>query len=273
MSITDKDHGLGLRLAYGAHADVHEYGKDRVAKLYRIDNGVVVRAMLEREWRALIEATRLGAPAPRAMGLIRLDGRSGIVMERIEGYPIHRLLRLRPLSMIRLAQDAAHIHCSLHSLECASLPQHRDSMTDDISENDLLPTHVRAAMLEWLDEQPLGNRLCHGDLTMHNIMVAPDRVVAVDWPNAGCGRPEADVANSLVTQAATASHMLPRRQLRRIAVAVFNRIYLRAYSIASGISATDIRAWCPYVAARRLRWTVSGERRFLRRVIERQIGH
>ena len=74
--------GIGPYIGRGYYAEVFEYGEGRVIKLF--DDG---RGMEKAELEARITnaARESGIPAPEIWEATSVNGRAGIVMERIEG--------------------------------------------------------------------------------------------------------------------------------------------------------------------------------------------
>lgn len=69
-------------LGVGNTAEVFEYGEGKVCKLFFAG---YPKEAVEREYRNAMEVERLGLPAPKVYETVTLDGRNGIVYEKIEG--------------------------------------------------------------------------------------------------------------------------------------------------------------------------------------------
>ena len=92
---------------------------------------------------------------------------------------------------------------------------------------------------------PEGDRLCHGDFHLLNVMGQPGNASIVDWPSAMRGHPAADVCQSW---------LLMQRTDRRLA-----DTYVETYSSESGLTVKDVRDWRVIVAGARLADDVPGE--------------
>src|SRR5262245_46851290 len=66
----------------GYCSDVYAWGDGQVLKLF---HGPLGRARAEREYRATRAVHAAGLPAPAAYELLEIDGRCGVVFERING--------------------------------------------------------------------------------------------------------------------------------------------------------------------------------------------
>ena len=83
-----------------------------------------------------------------------------------------------------------------------------------------------------------GDRLCHGDFHPINVLGQTSQPMVIDWPDACCGDPAADVCRS---------YLLLKLHAEDIA-----EPYLDTYCGTSNMPRTKILDWLPYVAAARL---------------------
>ena len=86
---------LGCRLGSGKEAEVFEFG-EAVIKLYKA--GVPKRTVF-REAAALAQAEALGLPVPLVGGVRQIDGRWGMVMDRIDGPSLADVIVAQPAEM------------------------------------------------------------------------------------------------------------------------------------------------------------------------------
>ena len=85
---------------------------------------------------------------------------------------------------------------------------------------------------------PDGDRLCHGDFHPINVLGQNSRSMVIDWPDACCGDPAADVRRS---------YLLLKLHPEDIA-----EPYLDAYCRITNTPRASILDWLPYIAAARL---------------------
>lgn len=57
--------------------------------------------------------------------------------------------------------------------------------------------HIQFDLLEMLDSSPKHKKLCHGNLTPHNIIISGDDYCVLDWNHASQGNASADIAQYL----------------------------------------------------------------------------
>jgi aminoglycoside phosphotransferase (APT) family kinase protein len=183
---------IGPRLGAGREADVHAWGDDAVVKLYR--SGLLGH---RAEAMALAELDGRGI-APKLVDIVEYDGRTGLLLERLSGSDMLSLLQRQPWRVLGLARTLAGTHLAIHEVPAPSdLPELRQALAARIADA-VMPSHLRDYALRVLDALPDGDRLCHGDYHLGNVLVAADRVAVIDWPNAAHGVPEADHARTML---------------------------------------------------------------------------
>ena len=89
---------IGARIGAGREADVHAWSGDAVVKLYRPGFGGH-----RAEARALAALDGHGV-APRLIGVVDCDGRTGLVLERLDGADMLTLLQRQPF-VLSLSKD------------------------------------------------------------------------------------------------------------------------------------------------------------------------
>src|SRR5207244_2117574 len=121
----------------------------------------------------LLAARSCGAPVPDMYGRLDVDGRPGLVLERLEGHDLLDEALRRPWRLPALPAILASLHVSLHeALAPAELPGLSARIGERLR-SPLVPPDVRDLALRALERLPDGDRLCHGDLHPGN--VAPTR--------------------------------------------------------------------------------------------------
>jgi len=151
---------LGTRLGLGRTADVFAWGDGQVLKLFHAD---FPSEAIERERTAVEALTGLPLAAPRYLGSIQLEDRTGLVFERINGQSMLAVLARQPWRVLGLAGQFAGLHASMHTQEALALESQREYLRRQTERALDLPEHLRSAALERLAVLPDGQRLCHGD--------------------------------------------------------------------------------------------------------------
>jgi uncharacterized protein (TIGR02172 family) len=253
---------LGEPIAQGTVADIHAWGGGQILKLF---HGWVPAHGVEWEARVSRAVRAAGLPAPASGGVIEVDGRLGLIYERVEGVSVAERLLGTPEgakseTIRQLARLFAEVHADIHAHgdvpELASLPQ---LWEDVIGRVDMLPPDLKEATLKALREMPDGDRLCHGDFHPYNVLMSPRGPVVIDWNNASIGNPMADVALSALILSGV--EMLEASY--RASVARFHRAYLERYFQLRPEDEQQLVVWQPIVAAVRLNENIPGLQEWL----------
>jgi Ser/Thr protein kinase RdoA (MazF antagonist) len=256
---------IGARLGAGREAEVFAWGDDAVVKLYRPG------FQAHREATVLADLDGHGV-APALFDTVEHDGRTGLVLERLDGPDMLTLLQRKPLRLLEFARMLAEAHVAVHRIHAPrALPDLRQVLTTRI-ESATMPPHLRECALRILEELPDGDRVCHGDYHPGNVLVAADRVAVIDWVNATRGAPVADHARTmlLLRQAEPLPGTpLAVRALMAAGRSAFARRYARAYATGSPHPVRQIDAWLVVHAAARLAEGIDVEQNALIALLDR----
>jgi uncharacterized protein (TIGR02172 family) len=258
--LTQSTADLSRPIAIGRTAELFAWRDGEVLKLLRED---FPASLGEAESRAAKLVAGLGVPAPQLLGTVTVNGRFGLVYERVDGPSMLDLLASEPARLDALATRFADLHVSLHATSGHGLPAQKDVLRTAIGRADFLGDDIVDAALERLDSLPDGDRLCHGDMHPGNIlMVAADPIV-IDWLTATRGDPAGDVARTLFllrearvpdgvgVQAGAVISDSRRRFADR---------YLAAYRRRHSVSDNVLGAWSLPILASRLSEGIDAER-------------
>jgi aminoglycoside phosphotransferase (APT) family kinase protein len=261
-------------------ADLRKLGEGREAEIFAWEEGSVLRLLrpalasqsVEREAAAMNAAASCGADVPRVIEVVSVDGRPGLVMERVQGPDLLTLLGRRPWKILWVARITAGEHARLNAAPApAELPSLRQAVRARIASSELVPARLVPAALAVVDRLPEGDRLCHGDFHPGNLIAAGRRAVTIDWTHATRGDPAADFARTLVVLRASplppgASRLLA--VLTRFLRGVLVRLYDRSYRRRAGAGLARLDEWMFVRAVERLVEDIPGERRRLLRLIQ-----
>ncbi|MBN1200731.1 MAG: phosphotransferase [Anaerolineae bacterium] len=249
-------------------------GRGRTANIYTWSDGYVLK--LFHDWMPLadIEAEAHHSRAVAAAGLavpgvgdvIHVDGRHGLLYERVDGPTMFDVMVSRPWKIAALARQMADLHAAVHAVQIDDMPPLKDRLRWRIERVDCLPDNARRAALAALDDLPDGGAACHGDLHPDNILLTARGPVIIDWIAATRGNPLADVARTslLLTVGLPPSDMGPLlRALVWLVRGIIHRAYLRRYLAQRGATLAQVNAWMLPVLAVRLSEHVPGEQAHL----------
>jgi aminoglycoside phosphotransferase (APT) family kinase protein len=183
------------KIAEGREAEIFEYGEGRVLRLYRGD-----RSLEDTQTQAAIlqDAADAGVRVPAVYGVETVDGRHGMILERIDGRDLFEIAASKPWRILSLASLTARLQADMHGQAApASLAPVRERYRQAVS-NSGAPQEFIDPALKTLDRLPDGDRLLHGDFHPGNIMLGDQGPVIIDWTGAARGSPEADFARSML---------------------------------------------------------------------------
>jgi hypothetical protein len=143
--------------------------------------------------------TRLGGGvSPRLVDPLEIDGRHGLILERLDGSDMLALRQQRPWRLLGKPRPWPRPHIRMHSVQASpDLPDARQALATRIDAAALRP-QLRDFARQTLDGLPTGDRLIHGDFHPGNVLVGADRVSVIDWANATRGVPESDFARTML---------------------------------------------------------------------------
>ena len=225
---------IGRLLAAGNVAEVFEWGS-RVVKLYR-SSARKPTAFREAANHAVVEAMAL--PVPAVWGVLEVGGRWGIVFDRVKERSFAERMREDPRLIPECLLALARLHARIHGQPARQLASLKSKLATNIAGTGLLDEPLKQILLGGLAGMPDGDRLCHGDFHPINVLGQSSLPMVIDWPDACCGGPAADVCRS---------YLLLKLHAEDIA-----EPYLDAYCNISNTPRANILDWLPYVAAARL---------------------
>lgn len=259
------------KIAEGREAEIFAWEDGAVLKLYR--EGFPPQKAAH-EAMAMGAAKAAGGPAPASLGMTEIEGRAGLIIERVEGIDLLTRLGRNPGLLLSAGTTLAKVQAALHAIEAPEeLPSLRASSVRRINEGAaLVPATIASRALAALDALPEGRRLLHGDYHPGNLIITPAGPRVIDWPNATRGEPAADVARTLLMfrlgelpPGAPALVRALQSLGRKVLVSTYRRAYVGA---APGVIAADVTRWMLPVAAVRLTEEIPGERERLLGYIE-----
>ncbi|MGE6667770.1 aminoglycoside phosphotransferase family protein [Paenibacillus xylanexedens] len=258
-------HRLGNKIGEGGCAEVFEW--EDGSKIVKLAKPNTITAALEAELHHCRIASACGLPVPKPYDLVTVEGRSGIVFERIDGETIMKRFVDRAAEQSRIqapldvgidfvnARITAQLFHQIHSHAVANMPSQRENIKHNIVEAQYLSEAEKAAVIAQLDQLPMKQQLCHGDPNPGNILLRDHDAVIIDWNNASTGNPEADLAEYIIM----IRYAILPPHLPHEATVVLNAtreysigVFMEEYEKLSGIGYADIEPWIAPVAARKL---------------------
>jgi aminoglycoside phosphotransferase (APT) family kinase protein len=248
---------LGNPIAQGRTAQIYPWKDGRVVKLYfdwMNPNEVEFEARINAEVHAA------GLPAPGGVEIVEVEGRRGVLFERIEGPTLLQAMGSQPWRIGYYADLMADLQAQLHRISLDWLRDIRGYFSWAIQHAPAgIPEAHQQAALERLAGMPESSVVCHGDFHPENIVLSPRGPVILDWVNACRGQPAADVARTYL-MLRLGKPAGPMSGLIELGRKRLTTRYLQSYMKRSGISRVDIDAWELIVAAARRYENIDNER-------------
>jgi uncharacterized protein (TIGR02172 family) len=264
--MTAGDIKRGPRIGVGRTAEVYAWGDHQILKLYRAD---MPREWVHHEARIGQIVADAGVHAPAIGDTVEVDGRLGILYERITGPSMLDALAHQPWRLPSLARQFAQVHATMHACARPELPSQRQSLSRAIAYASGLDDVVRQRILVALDRMPGGESVCHGDYHPGNIILSPHGPVVIDWMTACHGNALADVARTMLllrVGVLPQDTPLAQRVMTPLIRRAFLAAYLKAYRALRSLSEAEIEAWLPILAAARLNEGIEAEKTQLHRL-------
>jgi hypothetical protein len=236
--------------------EVYAYGEGKVVKLDRPEwNGVS-----EFEADVIGKLAAAGLPVARAHGVVTIEDRCGVVLDRVEGEQLSAHIIEGGLPTVPgLSERFADLQMSINTTNVDGLPDLVPRLEAELAASALAPGLASdlTGLLGELDDGVRG--VCHYDFHPLNVLVGPAEWVVIDWLAVASGPPMADLARTLVLWGQATDPVLVEfmRQVRRRGLALRD-------------AADEVcEAWIRVVAgARTLEGFVGAELDWLRRVAE-----
>jgi Ser/Thr protein kinase RdoA (MazF antagonist) len=183
-------------LAQGRTAEVFAYGEGTVVKLDRPE----WIGLSDFESGVLRGAAACGLPVAASHGVVTIDGRCGVVLDRIDGPTVRQVLEVEDgePEVLALAEHFVGLHRAINATTMAVLPDLVARLGDELPRSGLAGPLIGelAGLVRELDDGRRG--VCHFDFHPENVLVGPHGWVVIDWITAASGPPTADLARTLV---------------------------------------------------------------------------
>lgn len=265
-------------------ADLEKIAEGREAEIFAWEDGAVLRLMrspdatqqVEWEARAMEAARAAGVSVPAVRGTTTVNGRPGLIMERVDGPDMLTLIGQRPWLLPRAARVFGGLMAQLHETVAPDdLPELRPRMKQRISSSVRVPKELADFAIAALQDLPDGDRICHGDLHPGNVIWNDDGQAIIDWTGVARGDPTADfVRTDLMIRLGDLPPGSPIviRLLALVARGILRRMYANAYKRRYPLDPNLVARWEIPVVANRLADGIEPERPKLLRILEERLA-
>lgn len=257
----------GRRIGVGRTAEIFEWPRNRVLKLYV--RGYSPGAT-SRELRVARAARACGVSTPDVFDEVTVEGRHGVVFERVTGPTMLASVATGQMDLAAAASQFAELHAQIHARTANELPPFSEMLAFNIRRAEGLAPSLLDFALSRLPSSPSGCSVCHGDFHPDNVLMSERGAVAIDWMNGGAGDPAADVARTifLMGHAHVPEHMPNRAEITDLRQR-FLALYLERYCALTGVLMREVETWMPVIFAARFGESVPEERAHLTALLRR----
>ena len=103
---------LGEPIAVGRTAEIYDWEEGQILKLFR---DWFPAHSVEQEARNARAVHAAGLPVPAVGEVIEIDGRLGLIYERVEGPSMEETLKAKLWTLFRSARLLAELHADMHA--------------------------------------------------------------------------------------------------------------------------------------------------------------
>ncbi len=251
-----------VRVAKGRTAEIFDWEPGTILKLYR---DWCPGNWADYESRVARTIHAAGIQTPAVKGIVEINGRRGIVYERVSGISMLQDLSKRPWMLFKHGRNLAELQAQFVQLKIEGLGSYRNELEHVIRNTGFLPEDLRALALSLLETLPEGETLCHGDFHPANVLITPQGPVIIDWMTAKRGSPWADVARTrlLLTIGPKGAGKGDGNQISPWILWFVNFFYRAYFKRVQSLLKDDLgeqERWLPVVAAARLEEQIEPER-------------
>lgn len=262
----------GRLLGKGVTAEVYEWGQDKVIKLffdkYNFDDRVNHEANVGR----IVHES--GVISPAVYDTVEVDGRKGIIYERIQGSPIIEHLTTMPWNAYYYLHKTVELQRNIHKFSAKGLPTQEERFTYTIGLSSEILGDRAKKIIDYMGSLPDGESICHGDFYVNNVLVSGKKLVPIDWAGTYKGNPLGDVARTgMIICSPAVPNEIPDfvTMLSYYPKELFFWLYINEYMKRSKVSFADIDSWILPVAAAKLKDNIPGEEKWLLGIINKRL--
>lgn len=242
-----KNISLDRPIANGRTADVYAWDDGDVLKLF---HHWFPLEDVEYEFKIAKAVHASGVKSPAVKEIVQVNGRNGLIYERIHGETMFTLLKRAPWKVFQFGKLFAQYHFQMRARDfTAEAPDQKQKIQNKIKRADALPVYLKPKLLHALEPLPAGNKVCHGDFHPDNVLINENDSIVIDWIDASKGNPLADVARTSVLALGAASTL---NFGMRLFIKLFHSIYLREYFRLQPNGFDEYQKWIPIVAGARI---------------------
>ena len=240
---------LGEKIGEGAYSDVHAWAPGQVLKLFKAG---FARRHSWWEARMTRAAFAAGSPAPEVFDEVTVEGRFGVVLQRLDGPTLLQLSRSGAMTPEQTGAILATLAISVHKTAPPPdiLPLRDTEAGSSRLSGGMLPEHIATGILTLIERLAPGDGLCHGDLHPGNVIMTADGPRLIDWGGATRAPAGLDLAccHFLLSELAPENVLDPERP--RAYHAVMQSEYARLAGMSPAALTAAMEPYLPIIHVR-----------------------
>jgi serine/threonine protein kinase len=237
---------LGEKIGEGASAEVHAWAPGQVVKLFRSASS---RRLAWHEAHMTDAIFAAGGPAPQVFGVVILEGRLGIVLQRFDGPTLLQLTRSGAITRGQAGAILADLCRAVHRTPPPpGVPALRGWMDAWLrSAGGTLPAPIEPGIIALIERLQPADELCHGDLHPGNVIMTAEGPRLVDWTGTVRAPAAYDLGISHILLTELAPEIADDPERPRAVNAAVQSEYARLAGLSPGALAAAIEPYLPIV--------------------------
>jgi uncharacterized protein (TIGR02172 family) len=251
------------------------------AEIFDLEDGKVLRLMfrqadkilIDYEFKSLQKVKQHGLIVPEVFEIVSIDNRPGLIMEKIDGMTMTRMIQINPLLLPKKARELGEIHNKLNKIVAPEgLMELKSRIKTFVERSQFIDSEEKTFVYDILDQLPSGDKLCHGDFHPGNIIVKGNKDYIIDWCGVTSADPIADLAETYLIL-----RNVPRLPgmsyfgfvLLKTAGLAASKTYFKSYTKTKKIDLNYFSKWLLVRAAERTYYAMKSEKQSLVKFIHR----
>jgi len=257
-------------------SEVYDVGDNKVIKLYFADAD---DCNVNREYLNTSVAFQKDCTAMECFGKVRIDGRNGLMLRKMNGRSLTSMPEQDPLILFRAGKILAQLHSKVHEQCSHELVDVRVAALEAL-ENSVAASFLsdadRKKLEDYIKLLPESDNIIHLDFHTDNILCDRENYYVIDWMTANRGNPlvEVSMMNFLLHDAELfpGSSKVKIFLMQLVRIGIYNS-YIKNYEKITGRKREDSRQWDVIAYILRLCiWKIESEREDLQLKIQKFVN-